>query len=188
MTLSTLLGIEHPIIQAPMAGVQDSALAIAVCNAGGLGSLPCALLTSTSMREELARIRAHTDKPFNLNFFCHAVTVPDEQREAAWRERLAAYYRELSVEPGPTSAAAQRASFSDEAADALIEFRPAVVSFHFGLPSPELLARVRSSGAKVLSSATTIEEARWLEAQGVDAIVAQGLEAGGIAACSCRAT
>ena len=177
--LQTLLGIELPIIQAPMAGVQGSSLAIAVCNAGGLGSLPCALLTTETMRDELVRISAHTTRPFNVNFFCHAPPTLSDEREALWRATLAPYYRELGLDIDTMPAGTGRAPFSAEVADVLAEFKPAVVSFHFGLPSAALLARVRSWGARILSSATTVEEALWLEARGVDAIVAQGLEAGG---------
>jgi len=179
MTLRALLGIEHPIIQAPMAGVQDSALAIAVSNAGGLGSLPCALLSLTAMREELTRIAAHTSKPYNVNFFCHRPPAPNADREAAWRAALAPYYQELGLDVEAIQPGAMRTPFSKDAADVLSEFRPPVVSFHFGLPSPDLMARVRMWGARVLSSATTVDEAQWLEAHGVDAIIAQGLEAGG---------
>ena len=179
MTLRALLGIEHPIIQAPMAGVQDSALAIAVSNAGGLGSLPCALLSLTAMREELTRIAAHTSKPYNVNFFCHRPPAPNADREAAWRAALAPYYQELGLDVEAIQPGAMRTPFSHDAADVLSEFKPPVVSFHFGLPSPDLMARVRKWGARVLSSATTVDEAQWLEAHGVDAIVAQGLEAGG---------
>ncbi len=179
MRLRDLLGVEHPIIQAPMAGVQGTALAIAVCEAGGLGSLPCAMLSPAAIREELGRMTAGTTRPYNVNFFCHEPPVPNAEREASWRIALAPYYREFELEPDAISAAAARAPFSDAAADVLGDFRPAVVSFHFGLPSAELLSRVRAWGAKVLSSATTVEEARWLEAHGADAIVAQGLEAGG---------
>ena len=179
MTLQSLVGIELPIIQAPMAGVQGSALAIGVSNAGGLGSLPCAMLGVDAIRSELAAIKAQTGKPFNVNFFCHPPPAPSAEREAAWRAALAPYYRELELDidaivPGPG-----RSPFSAEAADVLAQFEPRVVSFHFGLPSDDLLARVRGSGAKILSSATTVEEARWLERRGVDAIIAQGLEAGG---------
>src|SRR3954454_18750088 len=117
-------------------------------------------------------------RPFNVNFFCHTSPVPDEAREAAWRAALAPYYEELGLDPGAASPGGGLAPFGPEAADVLEEFRPAVVSFHFGLPSPELLARVRGWGARVLSTATTEEEARWLEARGVDSIIAQGLEAG----------
>jgi nitronate monooxygenase len=162
-----------------MAGVQGSALAIAVSNAGGLGSLPCALLSPATMRDELARITAQTNKPYNVNFFCHRVPAPDPQRETAWRAALAPYYRELGIEVSAIPAEAARTPFNEEAADVLSEFKPAVVSFHFGLPEPSLLKRARSAGAKIFSSATTVDEARWLEAHGVDAIIAQGLEAGG---------
>lgn len=179
VTLQHLLGIELPIIQAPMAGVQGSALAIAVSNAGGLGSLPCAMLSVEAMRSELAAIRAATAKPFNVNFFCHAPPVPSAEREAAWRAALAPYYAEFGIDAKAIPAGPGRAPFSAEYAEALAAFKPAVVSFHFGLPSTELLRLVKSWGAKVLSSATTVDEARWLEANGVDAVIAQGLEAGG---------
>ncbi len=177
--LQDLLGIELPVIQAPMAGVQDSALAIAVCNAGGLGSLPCAMLSAEQMRTEIGAIKDATSRPFNVNFFCHTPPLPDPERENRWRTALEPYYRELGVDLDLTTIIAERAPFTANVADILEEFRPPVVSFHFGLPSPDLLARVRSWGAKILSSATTVDEARWLEAHGVDAIIAQGLEAGG---------
>jgi nitronate monooxygenase len=179
MNLQSLLGVELPIIQAPMAGVQGSALAVAVSNAGGLGSLPCALLGPDAMRQELAAVRAQTSRPFNVNFFSHTPPAPSAEREANWRAALTPYYAELGVDASAAVPGGVRAPFSPEAVDVLEEFRPAVVSFHFGLPSAELLARVRSWGAKVLSSATTVDEARWLEAHGVDAVIAQGLEAGG---------
>jgi nitronate monooxygenase len=179
MILQQLLGIELPIIQAPMAGVQGSALAVAVSNAGGLGSLPCAMLSLDAMRNELAAIKAQTAKPFNVNSFCHAPPTPNAEREAAWRDTLSPYYKEYGIDVDTIPVGPGRAPFSSEAADLLAEFKPAVVSFHFGLPSAELLARVRAWGSMILSSATTIEEARWLEAHGVDAIIAQGLEAGG---------
>ena len=177
--LQTLLGIELPLIQAPMAGVQGSALAIAVANAGGLGSLPCAMLNADAMRGELAKIKRETARPVNVNFFCHVPPTPSADREAGWRMALAPYYQEFGIDAGAIPTGPGRNPFSAEAADVLSEFNPAVVSFHFGLPSAQLLARVRSWGAKVLCSATTVDEARWLEAQGVDAIIAQGLEAGG---------
>jgi nitronate monooxygenase len=177
--LQELLGVELPIIQAPMAGVQGSRLTVAVSNAGGLGSLPCAMLGLDSMRQELAAIKAQTARPFNVNFFCHAPPAPDAEREAAWRESLAPYYREYGIDAGGIPAGPGRTPFSSEAADVLDEFRPAVVSFHFGLPSAALLARAKACGARILSSATTVDEALWLEAHGVDAVIAQGLEAGG---------
>ena len=178
-SISELFSIELPVVQAPMAGSQGSALAIAVSNAGGLGSLPCATLSIGQIRTELAAITAATSKPYNVNFFVHRPPPPDEAREAAWRKLLAPYYAELGIEPGPAQGGPGRLPFSDEAADLLEEFKPPVVSFHFGLPSEAHLARVKGWGAKVLSSATTVEEARWLEARGVDAVIAQGLEAGG---------
>jgi nitronate monooxygenase len=177
--LQDLLGIELPILQAPMAGVQGSALAVAVCEAGGLGALPCAMLSPDAMREELEAIRARTAKPYNVNFFCHTPPEFDAVREAAWRAALAPYYGEYGIDPESISGGPGRAPFSSEAAGVLEDFRPAVVSFHFGLPTAVLLERARSWGAKILSSATTVEEAVWLEERGVDAIVAQGLEAGG---------
>ena len=178
-TLQDLLGIELPIIQAPMAGVQGSALAIAVSNAGGLGSLPCAMLSVEVMRNELAAIKAQTTKPFNVNFFCHIPPAPNPEREALWRASLSPYYTEFGIDASTIPVGAGRNPFSAEAAQVLSEFKPAVVSFHFGLPPAELLAHARSWGAKILASATTVEEAHWLEANGVDAIIAQGLEAGG---------
>jgi nitronate monooxygenase len=173
------LGLELPIIQAPMAGVQGSALAVAVCSAGGLGSLPCALLTHAAVRDELAAIAAVTAKPYNVNFFCHKQPAADADREARWRAKLAPYYRELGVGAAAIPPGAGRAPFDDQAADILGEFKPPIVSFHFGLPSQALLDRVRSWRPTILSSATTVDEARWLEARGVDAIIAQGSEAGG---------
>ncbi len=179
MTLQQLLGIELPIIQAPMAGVQGSVLAAAVSNAGGLGSLPCAMLSLDAMRNEVAAIKALTSRPFNVNFFCHTPPTPSAAREAAWRASLAPYFKEYGIEVDKIPVGSGRVPFTAEAADVLDDFTPAVVSFHFGLPSAELLARVRAWGSKIFASATTVDEARWLDAQGVDAIIAQGLEAGG---------
>lgn len=178
-SLQQLLGIDIPIIQAPMAGVQDGALTIAVSNAGGLGSLPCAMLTPDALRAQLETIIAGTDRPFNVNFFCHAPPSVSVERERAWRAILEPYFEELGIAADNGPPAPVRAPFSTEAARIIAEFRPAVVSFHFGLPSPELLEEVRRSGARILSSATTVAEAEWLEAHGVDAVIAQGLEAGG---------
>ncbi|HEX3395762.1 MAG TPA: nitronate monooxygenase [Steroidobacteraceae bacterium] len=179
MTLQDLIGIKLPIIQAPMANSQGSELAIAVSNAGGLGSLPCALLSVDAMRTELAAIRARTEAPFNANFFCHTPPAVDATREAAWRELLSPYFREYGIDARETPKGALRTPFGAAAADVLEQFKPPVVSFHFGLPSAELVARVKSWGSKLLSSATTVEEALWLERRGVDAIIAQGAEAGG---------
>src|SRR6185312_15445025 len=181
MTVRQLFGIDVPIIQAPMAGVQGSALAIAVSNAGGLGALPCAMLTPDGIRQELAAIRAQTAKPFNVNFFCHAQPTPDPDRDANWRATLGPYYREFGIDVATIKPGAGRAPFNDEAAAIIEAARPAVVSFHFGLPADDLMTRVRALGARIIASATTLDEARWLESRGVDAIIAQGLAAGGIA-------
>jgi nitronate monooxygenase len=178
-TLQSLFGTEFPLVQAPMAGVQGHELAAAVSNAGGLGSLPCAMLSAEGMRKELEALKSKTPRPYNVNFFCHVPPEPSSDREAAWREALGPYYREFGIDPATIPAGPGRMPFSAEAAEVLSQFRPAVVSFHFGLPAPALLQRVREMGAKILSSATTVEEARWLESQGVDAIIAQGAEAGG---------
>lgn len=179
MTLQTLLGIELPIIQAPMAGVQGSALTIAVSNAGGLGSLPCAMLSADALRKELTTLRAQTSKPYNLNFFCHTPPPAQPEQEAAWHKILAPYYKEYGLDIQAIPAGPERRPFSRETADIAEAFKPPVVSFHFGLPGKNLLARVKHWGSKVIASATTIEEALFLEAAGVDAIIAQGLEAGG---------
>jgi nitronate monooxygenase len=179
MTLQQLLGIDWPLIQAPMAGVQGHALAVAVSNAGALGSLPCAMLGPEALRSEVQALRAGTGRPFNLNFFCHATPLPDAQAEAAWHAALAPYAVELGLDPLAAAAGASRAPFGEATAALVEEFKPAVVSFHFGLPAAPLLARVRATGARILSSATTVDEALWLQAQGVDAVIAQGLEAGG---------
>jgi len=192
MRITECFGIDIPVIQAPMAGAQASALAIAVSNAGGLGSLPAALLDGERLRQELDTIRRATTRPYNVNFFCHQPPSADALREANWRALLAPWYAEfgIAIEPidavlpdpavgRPSAAAPTRASFNRELLDVLADFRPPVVSFHFGLPDEQLLAPIRGWGASILSSATTVEEARWLEARGVDAVIAQGLEAGG---------
>jgi nitronate monooxygenase len=179
MRITAALGIDLPIIQAPMAGVQGSTLAIAVCNAGGLGSLPCAMLSCDNLRRELTAIRSHTERPFNVNLMCHARPVANPAREALWRTQLAKYYKEFGIDMRADAEGPVRNPFDEDVAAVLAEFRPPVVSFHFGLPSPALLARVKAWGAKVMSSATTVAEALWLEANGADVIIAQGLEAGG---------
>ncbi len=176
--LADRLGTRHPLIQAPMAGVQGSALALAVSGAGGLGSLPCAMLGADALRAELGALKA-SGLPYNVNYFSHTPPVPDAAREAAWRAALKPYYDELGLDIAAIPAGPGRAPFTSEAADLLGEFAPPVVSFHFGLPAPDLLARVKAWGAFVLSSATTVREALWLQEHGADAIIAQGWEAGG---------
>ncbi len=177
--ITDLFGIELPIVQAPMAGVQGSELVIVVSEAGGLGSLPCAMLSPEQVRTELGIIRQRTNKPINVNFFCHTPPLPNADREAAWKRRLATYYVEFGLDPAAPIPFANRAPFNEELCGLVEEFRPEVVSFHFGLPPRPLFERVRATGAKIVSSATSVEEARWLEGEGCDAIIAQGYEAGG---------
>ena len=178
--LIDLLGIEVPIIQAPMAGANGSAMAIAANEAGGLGSLPCAMLDAAKVRAELGVIRQRTAQPINVNFFCHTPPQPDAEREATWRATLANYYTELGLDATKDSASAVvRTPFNNTMCEIVEEFKPGVVSFHFGLPESGLLERVKAAGCLVISSATTVQEARWLEQHGCDAIIAQGYEAGG---------
>jgi nitronate monooxygenase len=179
VSIQTLLGIDLPILQAPMAGAQGSALAIAVSNAGGLGALPCAMSGPDQIRQELQTIARSTSKPYNVNFFVHKEPTSDAAREAAWRKALAPYFAEYGIDPGAIQSGPQRLPFNDAAADVLEAFKPPIVSFHFGLPSDALMKRVKSWGSKILSSATTRDEAVYLEAHGVDAIIAQGSDAGG---------
>ena len=174
-----LFNIEVPIVLGPMAGVAGVELAIAVARGGGLGSLPCAMLNVDQIRQQVEQFRAAVRGPINLNFFCHTPPQPDPERDAKWRAHLAPYYAEFGIDLNAQAPAVNRAPF-DEATCALVEeLKPEVVSFHFGLPTPELQARVKAAGAKIISAATTVEEARWLEARGVDAIIAMGNEAGG---------
>ena len=177
--LFDLLGIELPIVQAPMAGANGSAMAIAVSEAGGLGSLPCAMLDVDKARAEIGVIRQQTAKPINVNFFCHTPAKPDPERAAAWKAHLAAYYKELGLDKNVMTPAVNRAPFDEAMCEIVEELRPEAVSFHFGLPHESLMDRVKAAGCVVLSSATTVEEARWLEVRGCDAIVTQGYEAGG---------
>jgi nitronate monooxygenase len=174
-----LLGIEIPIVQAPMAGASGTALTIAVSQAGGLGSLPCAMLKPEQALAQIETVRAAADGPLNLNFFCHAAPVVDSNREAAWLSRLSSYYAEFGLELPDASSGPARAPFAEEMCVVVETCRPEVVSFHFGLPERDLLKRVKDSGALVFSSATTVAEARWLEQHGCDVIIAQGYEAGG---------
>jgi nitronate monooxygenase len=174
-----LFGIELPIVLAPMAGPGTAELAIAVSEAGGLGSLPCAQLNLEQTRDALKLIRSRTSKPFNVNFFCHTNPPPEPEREANWRERLAPYYAELDLDLKAALAAPSRKPFDEEFCALMEDLRPPVVSFHFGLPPKPVLDRVKATGAKVIGSATTVAEGRWLDERGCDAIVAMGAEAGG---------
>jgi len=177
--IQDLFGIELPILLAPMAGAASSELAIAVAGAGGLGALACAMLDTEQIRQQVDVIRRSTRRPLNLNFVCHSPAKPDPEREKAWKERLEPYYRELGLDPDAPTPKAERRPFDATTAELVVKCRPEVVSFHFGLPSNDLLSRVKATGAKVLSTATTVEEALWLERRGCDAIIAQGVEAGG---------
>lgn len=173
------LALSAPIIQAPMAGAQNHLLAAAVCKAGGLGSVPAAMLSPEDLRAQLQALQSTTPKAYNVNFFCHAPPSPDAARQTAWHNVLTPYYLDLGLDTKAIPSGPGRVPFNHAAADVLQDFRPAVVSFHFGLPSADLLARVRSWGSLIVSSATTVDEGLWLQAQGVDAVIAQGLEAGG---------
>jgi len=168
-----------PIVQAPMAGAQGVALALSVCKAGGLGSLPAAMLTPGQLREQIGEMRSGGAGPFNVNFFCHAGPVDDPSARRRWLTALAPYYAEAGLDGAAVAPGAARNPFDEAMCEVIEEARPAVVSFHFGLPDEAPLARVKRTGALILSSATTVAEARWLEARGVDAIIAQGREAGG---------
>ena len=177
--LCKLLGIEHPILLAPMAGAMDADLAIEVSSAGGLGSLPAAMLTAQKLREQFAFARSRTDKPLNINFFCHVAPIRSNERETRWRDKLKPYYVELGIDPAAPVPMSNRAPFDEAFCAVVEEIKPEVVSFHFGLPEVALLSRVKAASCKVISSATTAAEAVFLERHGVDAVIAQGNEAGG---------
>ncbi|NEU94564.1 NAD(P)H-dependent flavin oxidoreductase [Bradyrhizobium uaiense] len=177
--LIDLFKTEFPIVLAPMAGVMDAELVIAVAQGGGLGSLPCAMLSAEKAREQVNIIRRRVSSPVNLNFFCHKAVDADPAREATWRQRLAPYYREHGLDPDAPINAANRAPFDAAFCAVVEELKPEVVSFHFGLPEPKLLQRVKAAGAIVMSSATTVKEAIWLEENGADVVIAQGADAGG---------
>lgn len=174
-----LLGIQLPIIQGPLAGATTTDMVIAVARAGGLGSLPCAMLTPEQIRQDVQTIRQATGAPLNLNFFCHQMPAPDAERAARWKAVLEPYYRELGADFDAPTPVSSRAPFDLVSCELVEELRPEIVSFHFGLPEPALLARVKATGAKILSSASTVDEAVWLERHGCDAIIAMGYEAGG---------
>lgn len=174
-----LFGIEHPILQAPMAGAQVAEMAIAVTRAGGLGALPCALLSHEQAEAEISKIEAAGARPFNINFFCHTPPEPNPVTLARWHQLLRPYYEEFGLDPQAPPPHSNRAPFDADYCGLVEQYRPEVVSFHFGMPEPALLERVKATGAKVISSATTVREAVWLAQRGCDAIIAQGAEAGG---------
>ncbi len=177
--LTELLGIAHPIVQAPMKGTSTPALAAAVSNAGGLGSLGCAGLDPDGIREITADMRRRTNRAFNLNFFAHGAVTPDPDALARARARLSPFYAEKRLGAPPDRLDPAPAAFGADHLDALLADPPTVVSFHFGLPEGDAVARLRAAGARVLCTATTVAEARALDRAGVDAIIAQGWEAGG---------
>ena len=170
-----LVGCEHPIVQAPMAGAGGVDLCVAAMEAGALGSLPCGMLSPQQVLEQVAEVRSRGNGPINLNFFCH--TMPTAADDGAWRAVLKPYYEEFEVEPG--NGGALRLPFDSDMCAAVEALRPEAVSFHFGLPHQSLLDRLREIGAKIIGNATNVEEARWLESRDVDAVIAQGFEAGG---------
>ncbi|KAL4117736.1 hypothetical protein PRIC2_011720 [Phytophthora ramorum] len=177
------LGLRVPLFQAPMAGAQASDLAIAVARGGGLGAIPCALLSPDAVREHVQRFRAATKElsaPVNLNFFCHSLPPANPKADKQWQDILAPYYREYDADVAQlTAKGALRMPFDDVSLQLVQELKPEVVSFHFGLPPPQMLQSVKDTGAFVISTATTVREAVWLEERGCDAIIAQGIEAGG---------
>jgi nitronate monooxygenase len=177
--LLDLFGVELPIVLAPMANFAGLDMAIAVAEAGGLASIPCAALDPEKIRGDVAAFRARTDKPLALNFFCHAEEKPDLERDAAWLARISPYFIELGVDPPSLPLPPGHPPFGEAQCAVIEDVKPDIVSFHFGLPEETLLARVKLTGAIVISSATSLREATWLAGRGVDVIIAQGAEAGG---------
>jgi nitronate monooxygenase len=177
--LLDLFKTEFPIVLAPMAGIMDADLVIAAAQGGALGSLPCAMLSVEKAREQVNIVRQRVSAPVSMNFFCHKAVDADLKREAGWKQRLAPYYKELGLDPAAPVNAANRAPFDAAMCELVEELKPEVVSFHFGLPDQALLRRVKAAGCVVISSATIVKEAVWLEENGADAIIAQGAEAGG---------
>lgn len=178
--IDVLSELRHPIIQAPMAGVQGARLAAAVCRAGALGSLPAGMLSAEQLADSLAALHAESGgAPYNVNFFVHTTPTISAEQQAAWLSLLQPYFDELGINPADIVQNSGRQPFDEAALQVVETYRPAVISFHFGLPGPKLLRAVKATGAQVWSSATTVAEARWLAAHGADAVIAQGWEAGG---------
>lgn len=173
------LEIEHPLIQAPMGGESTPAMAIAVCNAGGLGGLGCSFMSNDEVADKVAEIRAASSAPFNLNFFAHPPPEPDDAVFENTRDQLLPFYKELGIDEMPESLEPPCPSFDESRLELLLDLRPRVVSFHFGLPRMKMVRALQHRGCLVLCSATTVTEARWLHEAGIDAIIAQGWEAGG---------
>src|SRR2546428_12865295 len=175
--LIELFKIEIPIVLAPMAGAMDWELASAAAEAGALASLRCAMLNSDQVREQMAKIRARTKKPVNLNFFCHTPPVLNNAREARWRERLAPYYRELAIDPAAPVPSSNRTAFNSIMCDVVEETKPEVVSFHFGLPEAGLLQRLKAGRFLGVSSGAPPAQARRVVTRGGDGRVAPGHQA-----------
>ncbi|WP_339927017.1 nitronate monooxygenase [uncultured Cobetia sp.] len=179
-SMGELLGVELPIIQAPMAGVSTPQLAAAVCNAGGLGSLGAGATDAAGARRMIQELQSLTDKPFNINVFVHQAPVHDTERQTEWLKWLAPHFQAFDTEP-PTQLDALYTSFADDPdmLAMLLETRPPIVSFHFGLPSSQAIGALKTAGISLFATATCLEEAIAIERAGLDAIVAQGFEAGG---------
>ncbi len=177
-SLTTLLGITHPIIQAPMAGASTPAMAVAASNAGALGSLGCAMMKADALRELGKDMKNQTNRAVNFNFFCHTEPASSAETGEAARALMKPYYDEHRLgevkDANPT-----HFPFGEEICDVMLEIAPKVISFHFGLPPADLVQKLKDNGSVILSSATTVAEAKWLEANGADAIIAQGFESGG---------
>lgn len=176
--LTRLLRLEYPIIQAPMSGATTPAMAAAAANAGAMGSLGCAEMPADRVAAELSAARKLTNRSLNVNFFVHAPPVPDAQRDREAVDRLAPWYDRLGA-GAPQPPADVIPVFDEAMCETVIAGGPTVASFHFGLPDAALVGRLKAAGILILSTATSAEEARWLEAHGADAIIAQGAEAGG---------
>ncbi|VVP79617.1 Nitronate monooxygenase [Pseudomonas fluorescens] len=178
--LLSLLNIALPIIQSPMVGVSTPKLAVAVSNAGGLGSIGIGASNVEQARAMLRETAALTDKPFNVNVFCHAPAVQDSVRESQWLDFLATFFAEFDA-AAPTSLREIYTSFVEDAGmlQMLVEEKPAVVSFHFGLPPQSAIDALKDAGIVLLCSVTNLAEAQQAERAGVHALVAQGYEAGG---------
>ena len=177
--LINLLGIEHPIIQAPMGGASTPALAIAVSNAGGLGGLGCSFMSPDELRTVANELRSGTNRPFNLNFFAHPAPKENPDVTAQTRARVAPFYKELGLANVPERGKAPYDPFNEAKLSVLLDIRPKVTSFHFGLPPLDMVRALQDVGSVIICSATTVAEARMLSDAGVDAIIAQGWEAGG---------
>lgn len=174
------LGIRLPIVQAPMAAISTPAMAAAVSNAGGLGSIGVGNVDASAARKMIADVRAQTDRPFNVNLFCHPPAVADSEREAAWLRRLEPHFARYGAKPPQAIREIYKSFVEDDAMLAvLLDERPAVVSFHFGLPAGERIRALKGAGITLLATATSLKDACAIHEAQIDAVVAQGYEAGG---------